>query len=404
MFSFFGNFFGRDSKKTKNVTVRRHPHMRLHIEELMPRILPSANPFNMAWGHYADSATHPAFAPFISGLESHGPGHGPGDPGIGGPGPGGPGDHGGAHDATFSATLADSSGATGTALFDATTGNLTVSVTKATANTTLSVMVGTTTIGSFLTDASGNGKATFSEASSAVAVGTTVGVGDLTGTFAQGSPAPGTPPQPGGPCGPGPGGHGPGGHGPGGHGPGNPGATFSANLTDTAGATGQALFDPTAGKLTVSLTKAAANTTLNVVVGGNTVGSVTTDASGNGRTTITELSSAIKAGTTLTVGDLSGTFAQFDFKAALTGATGLSGSADYNATKNVLSIHMTGATASTVYNVTVNGTVVGQITTNKAGAGHLTIAPPSGVTIASTSTVSIADTTGDPAILTGAFA
>jgi large repetitive protein len=377
MFSYFAKFFSRDLKKSNKATTRRdRTQMRLNVEELMPRVLPSANPFNMAWGHYADSATHPAFAAFVMGGESHGRGH----------------DH-GSEDTTFSATLTNSSGATGTALFNATTGNLTVSITKAAANTTLSVTVGTTTIGSFLTDASGNGKATFTEAAGAIAVGTTVAAGDVTGTFAQGDSAVDTPPEVGGgDCG----------HGE--HGHGNPGATFSASLTNATGATGQALFNPTSGKLTVSVTKAAANTTLNVVVGGNTVGSVTTDASGNGRTTITELSSAIKAGTTVTVGDLSGTFAQFDFKAALTGATGLSGSADYNATKNVLSIHMTGATASTVYNVTVNGTVVGQVTTNKAGAGHLTIAPPSGATIASTSTVSIADTTGDPAILTGTFA
>ncbi len=378
MFSFFTNLF---AGKTKTITTHRpRSAMRLNVEELMPRVLPSANPFTMAWGHYADSATHPAFAGFVAGLESHGRGH----------------DH-GSEATTFSATLADSSGATGTALFNANTGNLTVSVTKAAANTTLNVTVGTTTIGSFMTDASGNGKATFTAAASAIAVGTTVAAGDVTGTFAQGDGAIDNLPNPvggGGDCG----------HGHGEHGQGNPGAIFTAGLTDAAGATGTAAFNPSSGKLTVSVTKAAANTTLNVVVGGNTIGSVTTDANGNGRTSITELSGAIKAGTTLTVGDLTGTFAQTAFKATLTGATGVTGTSDYNVTKNVLSIHLTGATASTVYNVTVNGTVVGQITTNKGGKGHLTIAPPSGVTIVSGSTISVADTTGDPAILTGSFA
>ena len=352
------------------------------FEELMPRVLPSANPFTMAWGHYADSATHPAFAGFVAGLAPHG--HGP--------------DH-GSEATTFSATLADSNGATGTALFNATTGNLTVSVTKATANTTLSVTVGTTTIGSFLTDASGNGKATFTEAASAIAVGTTIAVGDVTGTFAQGDGVIDNLPKPGGggDCGRGE-------HGPGAHGAGNPGATFSAGLMDAGGAAGTAAFNPTSGKLTVSVAKATPSTTLNVIVGGNTAGSVTTDANGNGRTSITELSGAIKAGTTITVGDLAGTFAQTAFKAALTGAAGVSGTSDYNVTKNVLSIHVTGATANTVYNVTVSGTVVGQITTNKGGKGHLTITPPSGVTIVSGSTISVVDTTGDPATLTGTFA
>ena len=377
MFSYFAKLFSRDSRKsTKQTTRPQRTQMRLNIEELMPRILPSANPFNMAWGHYAESATHPAFAAFVAGMDSHGRGH----------------DHGG-ENATFSATLSDAGGATGTAFFNATSGNLTVSVTKAAANTTLNVTVGTTTIGSFLTDASGNGKATFTEAASAIAVGTSVAAGDVTGTFAQGDSAIGTPPDSGGgECG----------HGE--HDHGNPGAMFSASLTNATGATGQALFNPTSGKLTVSVTKAAANSTLNVVVGGNTVGSVTTDAGGNGETTITEAGTAITAGTKITVGDLSGTFAQFDFKSTLTGATGGSGPGDFNATKNVLSIHITGATAGTVYNVTVNGTVVGQITTTKKGSGHLRIAPPSGVTITSGSTVSIADTTGDPAILTGTFA
>src|SRR5207302_859299 len=104
--------------------------------------------------------------------------------------------------------------------------------------------------------------------------------------------------------------------------------------------------------------------------------------------TITEAASAIQAGTAITVGDLNGTFAQVEFTASLTGATGVSGSAKYNAQKNALHVSITGAAADTTYNVTVNSTVVGQITTNSAGAGKLKVSPASGVIITSGSTIS----------------
>lgn len=73
MLSFFAGFFTRDSKNPPNGMARRQgPTMRLKVEELMPRVLPSANPFNMAWGHYAVSATHPAFTAFVTGMEGNG--------------------------------------------------------------------------------------------------------------------------------------------------------------------------------------------------------------------------------------------------------------------------------------------------------------------------------------------
>ena len=70
MFSFFAGFFTRESRKLSSAQPRRQsPPMRLKVEELLPRVLPSANPFNMAWGHYAVSATHPAFTAFVTGME-----------------------------------------------------------------------------------------------------------------------------------------------------------------------------------------------------------------------------------------------------------------------------------------------------------------------------------------------
>jgi hypothetical protein len=187
----------------------------------------------------------------------------------------------------------------------------------------------------------------------------------------------------------------------GGHSCGAEHATLAASLTDASGATGTASFNSNSGALFVSVTGATASTTLAVTVDGTSVGSVTTDASGNGHAKLTGVTAA--AGSTVMVGDLTGTFAQTKFTALLTGATGVNGSATYKSVKNQLHVSVTGATAGTTYNVTVNGTVVGQITTNSRGRGRLNVTP-TGVTFAAGSTISIADTAGDAAILTGTFA
>jgi hypothetical protein len=182
-------------------------------------------------------------------------------------------------------------------------------------------------------------------------------------------------------------------------------ATFAAALSNSSGATGTASFNESAGSLFVSIKGAAASTTLNVAVTDNgtttTVGTVTTDASGNGHAKLTGVT--VAAGDTVTVGDLTGTFAQVKFTASLTGMTGVSGTASFNSVKNSLHVSVTGATASTTYDVTVDGTVIGQFTTNSNGHGRLKLSL-SGVAIAAGSTISIADTAGDAAILTGTFA
>jgi hypothetical protein len=184
-------------------------------------------------------------------------------------------------------------------------------------------------------------------------------------------------------------------------------AALVATLSDSAGATGTAAFNTSSDTLFVSVKGATPSTTLNVTVTDNgtttTVGTVTTDASGNGHARITDVTAA--AGDTVAVGDVTGTLNQVKFTATLSGTTaGVSGSARYNSVRNSLQVFVSGAAASTTYNVSVNGTVVGQITTDARGRGHLRVTPPSGVTIASGSTISIADTGGDPAILTGTFA
>jgi hypothetical protein len=179
------------------------------------------------------------------------------------------------------------------------------------------------------------------------------------------------------------------------------GATLFANLSDSSGATGTALFNANDGNLFVKVTGATASSTLPVVVDGTTVGSLTTNASGSGFLKLTGITAA--AGNTITVGDLTGTLAQVKYTAALTGSTtSVSGSADFNALKSRLYVSITGAAADTTYNVTVDGTVVGKIATNASGAGKLYL-KLANVTVTSETAISIADTQGDPAILQGNF-
>lgn len=179
---------------------------------------------------------------------------------------------------------------------------------------------------------------------------------------------------------------------------------FAATLTNAAGATGQALFNNVNGKLSIQVTGATASSSLAVLLDGASVGTVTTDASGNGKLSLTQDVTAVKAGTTIKVGDLTGTFAQTQFSADLTGATtDISGKANFNVAENELRVSVSGAAVSTTYNVTVGTTVVGQITTNARGEAKMLFTPS--VTIASGTNISVVATaTGGTPILSGTFA
>ena len=178
-------------------------------------------------------------------------------------------------------------------------------------------------------------------------------------------------------------------------------ATLVANLTNASGATGTASFNATAGTLKVQVQGAAASTSLDVMVDGTSVGAITTDASGNGQ--IKLANTTVQAGSTISVGDLTGTFSQVKFTASLSGDSGATGSATYDSVKNRLRVSIAGTAANTTYNVTVNDVVVGQLTTNAAGKGKLYVSPSS-ATIQAGSTIAIGDTVGNPAILQGSFA
>jgi hypothetical protein len=201
------------------------------------------------------------------------------------------------------------------------------------------------------------------------------------------------------------------------------GKTLTATLSGTAGS-GQVTFTPgtTAGQntLAVSVTGLAASQTYSVQVDGTSVGQVSTDASGNGSVTLSNVTATVKAGSVVSVVDtstdpattaLSGTLAPGAchggqaLGASLSGTTG-SGSATFHPDQGSLKVSVSGLTAGATYSVQVSsGTAtpvtVGQITTDSSGNGKLTA---SGLTASITAgtTISVVDSTG-ATILTGTF-
>jgi hypothetical protein len=148
-------------------------------------------------------------------------------------------------------------------------------------------------------------------------------------------------------------------------------ATYTATLANASGASGTASYFAGNNSLKIQMKGATASTTLDVQLDGVSIGSLTTDASGNGKVTLTDLTAVVNANSTLAVGDLTGTFTQVKYSATLTGSSSTqTGQAGYNALKHSLNLYFTGATAKTVYNVLIDGSSVGTLTTNKSGAGR----------------------------------
>lgn len=180
-------------------------------------------------------------------------------------------------------------------------------------------------------------------------------------------------------------------------------ATYSASLTNSSGATGTASYYLDSNTLKIQVKGAAASTSLDVQLDGVSIGTLTTDASGNGKLTLTDLTAVVNANSAITVGDIAGTFAQVKYSAALTGSTStLTGQTGYNALKHSLNVYFTGGTAKTVYNVLIDGTSVGTLTTNQSGAGrfHLDL---STLDIKAGTVISITDSNNNT-ILQGTFA
>jgi hypothetical protein len=161
---------------------------------------------------------------------------------------------------------------------------------------------------------------------------------------------------------------------------------LEANLTGAGGATGTAEFDLTANTFELKVANAAPNARLNVVVDNNTVATIATDAQGNGELELSQPGITPKGGSTLVVGDinnggLSGTLAsnaenkadaelQVDL-APPVGGTG-SGTAEFKQhDQQRLEVKVRDLAANSTFTVTVDQTVVGQLTTDHNGRGEL---------------------------------
>ena len=225
---------------------------------------------------------------------------------------------------------------------------------------------------------------------------------------------------------------------------------LTALLTDsTSGATGTVTYSTGSHcgtaetELTVGVTGAAANASLDVSIGGTVVGALTTDSTGAGKLVLSSDPSGteqalpsnfptnIAAGTAITVGSLSGAFAASTsttgsdsggstgcshsqgttLSASLADSTGTgTGTATlttkiYNGTTATkLTVSVTGATASSSLDVVIDGMTVGTLTTDSTGAGALTLSsnptgaeqslPPNFPTVSSESTITVGTLTG----------
>lgn len=177
-------------------------------------------------------------------------------------------------------------------------------------------------------------------------------------------------------------------------------ATLTAPLTNASGATGTATFSPSSGTIVVVVIGAAVDSSLDVAVDGTTIGTLNTDSTGAGKTTIS--AADVLAGSTITVGDLQGTFAKSQLKAELSGDTEATGRAAFDVAALQMRVFLRGAEANTTYDISVHGSVTGQLNTNESGSGKLVVTLTSAVQAGST--IAIIDATSGESLLNGAFA
>jgi len=203
---------------------------------------------------------------------------------------------------SLSATLTDptNSGAFGTVTYmvskashGTSNTNFNVNVTGATANSTLNVAIGGVVVGQIATDASGAGslalasnptgtqQALPANFPTTISADSVITVGTLTGTLASTRDSHKT--------------------------------ELTAQLTDSSGngaghVTFKSNMENGKTRLTVSVTGLPANSTVDVTIGGTVVGQITTNNRGSGRLRVKNLSAPVDAGSTISVGTLSGTF------------------------------------------------------------------------------------------------
>jgi hypothetical protein len=195
------------------------------------------------------------------------------------------------------------------------------------------------------------------------------------------------------------------------------GTVLSAQLTDSAGtATGMVSYrtctanGSTTTEFKVEVRGAAANTTLDVSIGDVVVGQVTTDSDGNGRLILSSnpknsneqalpenFPTSVAAGASIAVGTLTGSLAtsmvpprqqppdggQFqgtvlstklaDTSSPATGMAMYRTETVDGVTTTEFEVDVRGAAANVTLDVSIDGTVVGQLTTDENGAGRLVL-------------------------------
>jgi len=304
-----------------------------------------------------------------------------------------------AHGTTLSATLTDAnSAATGTVTYKTyvedgvTETKLKVNITGAEADSTLQVTVAGVVVGQVAANASGNASLVLSSDPegdeqalpdnfpTAVAAGDAVSAGTLMGTLAtvtRGHRDSST-------------------------------TTLSASLTDeTTGAAGTVTYKMSTENgetsLKVSVTGAEANSALGVTIGDVNVGEITTDANGAGSIVLSSdptgdekalpdnFPTSITAGTAVGIGTMTGALVVVNrggghhgchgeaaaLNATLSDSTtGAAATVSYrtSASSTNLSVRVTGAAADSSPDVSIGGTVVGQVNTDATGAGKLVLA------------------------------
>jgi hypothetical protein len=200
-----------------------------------------------------------------------------------------------------------------------------------------------------------------------------------------------------------------------------------ATLSGTSGASGQAEYNPgsTSGQSTLVLDVSGltASQTYTVQINGTTLGQITTDTNGQGELSLTGLTTAVAAGSTVTVLDansatvLQGTYAigssgchggsgtGQQLSASLTGTTG-SGQAQFSSGsisgQNSFELIVYGLTAGQTYTVQVDGTTIGQITTDSTGQGQLQLSNLT-ATISAGTVITVLGA-NDTTVLQGTFA
>lgn len=203
---------------------------------------------------------------------------------------------------------------------------------------------------------------------------------------------------------------------------------FTAALTGTTSAVGQASFHTetehgvSQSQFELQINGAPANQTFDIVVDGNTVGQVTTDAQGHGELELHDVAFSVTAGSTTEVNDATGAtlvngafVAQSEDSntestlfASLTGTTAALGGAkfqseqeDGGAIQTEFEVRVKAAPALQTLNVFVDGSAVGQIATDDSGRGELQVADPI-FQLSSGSLLEVKDALGN-LILSGTF-